>query len=190
MNKLEKFYIYAYIRENSGIPYYIGKGKDDRAWRKHKSVKRPTDINRIIIMENNLTEIGAFALERRYIRWFGRIDLGTGVLRNLTDGGEGASNPNMSSRLLMKESKQGIRNPRYGISPPNKNCPMPIERKKKLSAHYQKEYIVIFPDGHNEIIESTLTKLSKDFSLDLGATSKVVSGKRKSHKGYIIKEKT
>lgn len=113
MDKLDKyvmllFYVYAYLRKSDLTPYYIGKGKDDRAYEKHTS-KTPKDKSRIIFLETNLTEIGAFALERRIIRWYGRKDLKTGILNNRTDGGEGTSGYKHTpeAKRLIGESSKG-----------------------------------------------------------------------------------
>ena len=83
------YYVYQYLRED-GTPYYIGKGKDDRAYNKNrKNIKPPKDKSKILILKKNLTEYQAYKHEMYMIEIFGRKDLGTGILRNMSDGGKG-----------------------------------------------------------------------------------------------------
>jgi len=85
------YYTYAYLREDK-TPYYIGKGKGYRIYSTNrKGLKPPKDKSRIIYLKKNLTEEEAFRHEIYMISIFGRKDLGTGILHNRTDGGDGAS---------------------------------------------------------------------------------------------------
>jgi hypothetical protein len=79
-----------YFREDD-TPYYVGKGKGNRAYKDNGRIFSPPVEDRIKIVLTNLTEEQAFTNERDFIAWYGRKDNNTGILRNLTDGGEGMS---------------------------------------------------------------------------------------------------
>jgi len=133
------YYIYSYLRENHS-PYYIGKGKEGRAFTKgYKEVRPPQDKSKVKILKANLTEEEAFALERLYILMFGRKDLGTGILRNKTDGGDGASGAIRSdeTREKLRQANLGKQRPQWvydKIAASNTGKKLSDETKAKISA--------------------------------------------------------
>lgn len=105
------FYIYAHFTPGSMDPFYVGKGKDGRAWSKQgrnnhwKGVVRKYGYE-VQFLENKLDEETAFDLECHYIACFGRLDLHTGCLVNQTDGGEGQSGRKVDKITRSKIAKK------------------------------------------------------------------------------------
>ena len=111
-----RFYTYAYLRVDR-TPYYIGKGKGNRAYNKHqKGISVPKNKSRIIFLKQNLTEEEAFKHEIYMIAVFGRKDLGAGILRNRTDGGDGSSGAVRSEEWRRSISEKMSKNGKGGGS--------------------------------------------------------------------------
>jgi hypothetical protein len=110
------YYTYAYLRVD-GTPYYIGKGKGKRAWsRGGRSIRPPKDTSRILVLKEGLTEQEAFKHEVYMIAVLGRKDLGTGILHNKTNGGEGVSGYSHTdeAKKNIGKAQVGLLNTNYG----------------------------------------------------------------------------
>jgi len=130
-----RFYTYAYLRED-GTPYYVGKGTGKRIYSKEKNINLPKDKSRIIFLKQNITEEEAFKHEIYMIAVFGRKDLGTGILYNKTNGGDGISGfkHSQKSKNEMSEKRKGKNNAFYG----KKHSPETI---KRLSENKKGKYV-------------------------------------------------
>jgi len=204
MSKKEdrRFYVYAFLREQSscngkkGSPYYIGKGVGRRAWVKGgRRAPSPASTKNIVLLRRNLTESESLDWEQFYIAHYGRIDKNTGILRNLTDGGEGSSGWKASKETRLKMSRSKLGKPLPQKTRENMSRSLlgnqrflgkkhKQETKKKM-ANGSVKYIYEFvgPDGEIYITDNA-KELARQHNLNDGHLSQVVHGKRTHHKGW------
>ena len=137
------FYSYVYVDPRSDEPFYVGKGKRDRAYahlkgshnqlveRKINKIRATGQEPLVGIMETS-TEEFAFMLEQGLIKLLGRIDNGTGILCNFTDGGEGSAN-----LIVSDEHKRKVSEKLKGIV----RGPMSEEHKQKMIASKKANHV-------------------------------------------------
>lgn len=155
-------YVYRHIRLDKNEPFYIGIGSDSEYKRAHElkndrrnpiwhKIASKTEIEVEIILDD-LTFEEAITKEIEFISLYGRLDKQTGILSNLTDGGEGTlgiiKSEELKSKIsvrmkqpdnpifnLSKESKEKARLKRLGMPAWNKGKKgiYTAEHRKRLS---------------------------------------------------------
>jgi hypothetical protein len=104
------YYNYLWLREDS-TPYYAGKGTGNRAYIPHNRranvVLYPPPFKDRIVIYPAESEAYAFEVEKFLIWFYGRKDLGTGCLRNMSAGGEKPPRPTPEAIEKMRISKTG-----------------------------------------------------------------------------------
>ena len=173
-----RFYTYAYLREDR-TPYYIGKGKGYRIYSTRRRNNPPKDKSRIIFLKQNITEEEAFKHEIYMIAVFGRIDLGTGILHNRTNGGEGVSGAIISEETKRKQSEA------------NKGKTFSEERKRKMS-EARKGNTNWLGKTHSEETKRKMSEASKGNNYNLGKTHSEETRRKQSEaqKGKTPSEET
>lgn len=107
-------YLYRHIRLDKNEPFYIGIGNDETY--KRSNIKANRSIYwknitnkipyRVEILLDDLTWEEACEKEIEFILLYGRKDLGTGSLVNMTNGGEGTPGIKRSQEYILKLSER------------------------------------------------------------------------------------
>ena len=134
------FYVYEHIRNDTNAIFYVGKGKNNRAYTKRdrneywKNIVNKTEYT-VRFVAKDLDEELAYLVEEERIDQLKRLGI---KLTNLTLGGEGASggenhhmwgkpHPQRGSKRPYGKYKRGADNPMYGK-------PSPMLGKKNIGA--------------------------------------------------------
>jgi hypothetical protein len=180
-----RFYVYLWLRHKNSkhgpklSPYYVGKGSGNRAFNpRGRRVKPPKDWSYIVFAQEGLTEQEAFDLERYCIALYGRKDLGTGILCNFTDGGEGVSGLRHSQEARAKLSLANMGNQHFLGKTHTQ------ESRNKI-AEARLKYLYELTNSNGDIyVTDNLTHFTRQHDLSQGNLVNVIHGKRKSHKGW------
>lgn len=164
------YYVYAYINQKTGKPYYIGKGKGDRINKPHQNLNIPPDPKNRIIIENNLSEQEAWSLEVELIEKYGRKDLETGILLNRTSGGIGGDTSMYRDYSpLSTETKEKIRSTKS--ENPN------LAWNKGLKTGPLREYGPLSKEQKEKLRQANLGKKRKKESIE--KTARALRGRKR-----------
>lgn len=162
---MEKYYVYMHKRNSDGAIFYVGKGYGTRAFRRHG---RSIHWNNVVakhgliveICQENMQEDNAFLLEMWLISKFRHEGIS---LVNLTDGGEGMSNPSEETRNKLSASKLGRK-----MSDDQKRAVS--ERMKGSLNHF---FGKTFSDDHKERLAKAREgrKLSRQHAAKIGKSN-------------------
>jgi hypothetical protein len=165
--------VYRHIRLDKNEPFYIGIGKEiERAYNKKdrsgfwKLITKKTDYE-VQILFDDLTWEEACEKEKEFIALYGRKDLGTGILCNMTDGGDGT--------LGTKKDNIGEKNPMFGKS--HSDYTKGIISNKAKNRYENKENHPMF--GHS-FSEESISKKSKSMKEWFNNNDNPWKGKKKT----------
>jgi hypothetical protein len=179
-------YLYRHIRLDKNEPFYIGiSSKNDNYKRAYlikdrnniwKNIVSKTDYEVEIVLDELSKDI-IKQKEKEFIEMYGRIDLQTGILSNLTDGGDGVLNMNENSQLRHKLSLAAIGKKMSNLA------------KKKMSDNQKLAVLQYDLDGNFIKEWDGIVDVVKSLKIQVGSIIRCCQGKYKQGGGFIWKYK-
>lgn len=211
-----RHYVYIHFRKSDGVPFYVGKGTSrancknnfSRARHHHANLHWDNTVNKhglaINVIMSCKTDAEAGEQEIKIISEIGRLDLGTGTLINLTDGGEGTCGRTVSvatrtklslafkGRKLSEDWINSIKEARRNGGNGSVNGKLPEEWKRNLKAAMKRgnEHPMFgkttkiarkVVDSLTGTVYPSVGKAAEDFKLNMKTLYNMLSGHRRNY---------
>ena len=176
-------YVYRHIRKDKNQPFYIGIGSDRKFKRANQSGNRRNKIwNDIVSKSDYVVDIifeeitweEACEKEKEFIALYGRIDIATGTLCNMTDGGDGAK-----GAIRTDEFKKNISNIKKGKKISEETRYRMCEAQSKISSRG-------VVDTTTGVFYKTISEASFSYNIPFSSLSYMLNGKYKNKTNLIL----
>lgn len=155
-------YVYRHIRHDKDEPFYIGIGSDDSFKRANEKSRRNNIWRKIVdksgysveILFEDLSWEDACKKEMEFIKMYGRIDIGTGILSNMTDGGDGTINKVYTEEYRKKLSISAKKRP-------------PQPQVQKIIEWRKSDKYYISDEGKKRIGEASRKRVRTSYEIEL-----------------------
>lgn len=171
----KKYYVYSHKKENGEL-FYIGMGCGKRAYKKDtRSSFWKKTFNKygliVTILFENLTQKEAYEIEEYLIRYYGRRNIKTGILVNLTNGGAGdfGYKPTIETLKLKSEILKGKK---QSVESNNKRS-ITLIKNRNISKKCKK-----IIDTETNIVYSSVIEVSEIFNISYSSLKKKLNGSR------------
>lgn len=194
---MNNYYVYIHRRKDNNEVFYVGISRMGKYVRLKIKAGRNSLWQRIVdkygyygeIIHDNLSKDEAVKIEISLIRSYGRINLKSGCLANLTDGGDGSL-----ECLRSNETKNKIREYRKGkkhsdetkskMSKAKKGINKSDEWKNKISKSMIGKNSKKVIDNRTGIIYDSITEASKILNISRAYLSQQLLGVYKNNTNY------
>ena len=143
---MNNYYVYIHRKKDNNEVFYVGISRQEKYFRVNTKTGRNPIWNNIVnkygfigeVLYSNLSKEDACLIEKALIKSYGRINTNTGVLANLTAGGDGSVDCPKSFETKNKMSKARVGKPlsediKNKMSATRKGKKATNETKAKLS---------------------------------------------------------
>jgi len=186
--------VYEHLLPDNQTVFYVGMGRGPRAYGKTsrnpfwRAVVGPNKRPIVRFAQKGLTKEAALALEVRLIEYYGRRDIETGPLVNLSTGGEHAIPGVTAKTNNAKAVRAKWQEPEY-----RKKCCEAAKRKfqnPEMSQHYSEAQRRRFTDPEQRRKASEANKNNPKVLAAAAKGAEAVRGKEAWNKGQAASEET
>ena len=190
---MNNYYVYIHRRKDNNEVFYVGISRQEKYFRVNTKTGRNPIWNNIVnkygfigeVLYSNLSKEDACLIEKALIKSYGRINTNSGVLANLTAGGDGSVDCPKSFETKNKMRKARVGKPlsediKNKMSATRKGKKATNETKAKLSVIAKNRFSKKIINTENKTIYNSISECALNLNISRTYLNKILKNRKEN----------